>query len=374
MALSFGKIVSAIAKSNVGLSSFKRGFSVSSGNRYGKQITIRDAMNSAIDEEMDRDERVIVLGEEVGQYDGAYKITRNLLKKYGENRVIDTPITEMGFSGLAVGAAMAGLRPICEFMTFNFAMQGIDHVVNSAAKTNYMSAGEVTVPIVFRGPNGAAAGVAAQHSQCFASWYANCPGLKVVSPYSPEDHRGLFKAAVRDNDPVVFLENEMLYGAAMDISDEALGNDFTLPFGVAKVEREGKHITLVSHTRFVGVCLDAANVLAQRHGIECEVINLRSIRPLDLTNEVHKSVVKTNNLITVEGGWVTCGVGSEIAARVVESGTFAHLDHPVVRLTGADVPMPYSKPLEDRCLPTPEDVIKAVRRVVTPAKVASTGS
>ena len=281
------------------------------------QLTVRDALNSAIDEEMERDEKVFVMGEEVAQYDGAYKVTRGLWRKYGDKRVIDTPITEMGFAGIATGAAFAGLRPVCEFMTFNFAMQAIDHIINSAAKTFYMSAGSVAVPIVFRGPNGAAVGVAAQHSQCFAAWYAHCPGLKVVSPYSSEDCRGLLKSAIRDSDPVVFLENELLYGVSMDISEEALAKDFLIPIGKAKIEKTGSNITLVAHSKAVGTCLEAAKQLATS-GIDAEVINLRSLRPLD-AETVIKSVMKTNHLVTVEQGWPQHGVGAEIIARTSES-------------------------------------------------------
>merc|ERR1711976_770066 len=309
-----------------------------------KQLTVRDALNSAIDEELERDDRVFVMGEEGAQYDGAYKVTRGLWKKYGDKRVIDTPITEMGFAGIAVGAAMAGLRPVCEFMTFNFSMQAIDQVINSAAKTFYMSAGTVPVPIVFRGPNGAAAGVAAQHSQCYAAWYGHCPGLKVVSPFSSEDAKGLLKAAIRDDDPVVVLENELMYGTPFEMSDEALSEDFLIPIGKAKIEREGKHITLVAHSKPVGLCLEAAKEL-EGMGVECEVINLRSIRPMD-DETIIKSVMKTNHLITVEGGWPQFGVGAEICARIVESQAFNYLDAPIVRVTGADVPMPYAKTLE----------------------------
>nr|XP_023011538.1 pyruvate dehydrogenase E1 component subunit beta, mitochondrial [Leptinotarsa decemlineata] len=327
-----------------------------------KQMTVRDALNSAMDEEMERDEKVFILGEEVAQYDGAYKVTRGLWKKYGDKRVIDTPITEMGFAGIATGAAMAGLRPVCEFMTFNFAMQAIDHIINSAAKTFYMSAGRVNVPIVFRGPNGAAAGVAAQHSQCFAAWYAHCPGLKVISPYNSEDCKGLLKAAIRDPDPVVFLENEILYGVQYPMSDEALSKDFVLPIGKAKVQRPGKHITIVAHSKAVETSLEAAKELAGK-GIEAEVINLRSIRPLD-TETIVKSVVKTNHLISVEQGWPTCGVGAEILARIMESEAFFHLDQPALRITGADVPMPYTKSLETACLPHAKDVVEAVKKLL----------
>lgn len=270
-----------------------------------------------MDEEMERDEKVFIIGEEVAQYDGAYKVTKGLWRKYGDKRVIDTPITEAGFAGMSVGAAFYGMRPICEFMTFNFAMQAIDHIINSAAKTFYMSAGAVAVPIVFRGPNGAAAGVAAQHSQCFAAWYAHCPGLKVLTPYSAEDAKGLLKAAIRDPDPVVFLENEILYGVPFDVSDDVLSKDFVLPIGKAKIERPGDRVTIVGYSKSVGTALDAANLLAAE-GINAEVINLRSVRPLDFET-IANSVTKTNHLITVENGWPTCGVGAEICARIIES-------------------------------------------------------
>ncbi|KAL7986227.1 hypothetical protein Chor_011393 [Crotalus horridus] len=301
----------------------QRGFR-SSGSAAA-QVTVRDALNQALDEEIERDEKVFLLGEEVAQYDGAYKISRGLWKKYGDKRVIDTPISEMGFTGIAVGAAMAGLRPVCEFMTFNFSMQAIDQIINSAAKTYYMSSGLVPVPIVFRGPNGASAGVAAQHSQCFAAWYGHCPGLKVVSPWSAEDARGLLKASIRDDNP-------------------------------------GTHITLASHSRPVSHCLEAAAVLA-KDGVECEVINLRSIRPLDIET-VETSIMKTNNLVTVEGGWPQFGVGAEICARIMEGPAFNHLDAPVVRVTGADVPMPYAKILEENCIPQVKDIIFAVKKTL----------
>lgn len=349
-----------ILKRTVGLA-FRRSFSVSH-NLNAKQLTVRDALNSAMDEEMERDDRVFVVGEEVARYDGAYKITRGLWKKYGDKRVVDTPITEMGFAGLAVGSALGGLRPICEFMTFNFAMQAIDHLINSAAKTMYMSAGLYNVPIVFRGPNGAAAGVAAQHSQCFAAWYGSCPGLKVISPYNAEDARGLLKAAIRDPDPVVFLENELLYGTAFPISDEALSKDFVLPIGKAKIERPGKHVTIVAHSKGVEVGLEAANLLAGQ-GIECEVINLRSIRPLDEATII-SSLKKTNHLITLEQGWPGFGVGAEICARVMESEGFYHLDAPIIRVTGADVPMPYARSLEAAALPQSKDVVLAVKKIL----------
>merc|ERR1711976_723158 len=338
-----GLILRSFLGRNGALKSQSRNLSTTAALK-GKQLTVRDALNMALDEEIANDERVFVMGEEVAQYDGAYKVTRGLWKKYGDKRVIDTPITEMGFAGIAVGAAMAGLRPVCEFMTFNFSMQAIDQVINSAAKTFYMSAGTVPVPIVFRGPNGAAAGVAAQHSQCYAAWYGHCPGLKVVSPYSSEDAKGLLKTAIRDNDPVVVLENELMYGTPFEMSDEALSEDFLIPLGKAKVEREGKHVTLVAHSKPVGLCLEAAKEL-EGQGVQCEVINLRSIRPMD-DQTIIKSVMKTNHLITVEGGWPQFGVGAEICARIIESPAFNYLDAPIVRVSGADVPMPYAKTLE----------------------------
>ncbi|XP_033875563.1 pyruvate dehydrogenase E1 component subunit beta, mitochondrial-like [Acipenser ruthenus] len=324
------------------------------------QVTVRDALTQAMDEELERDERVFLMGEEVAQYDGAYKVSRGLWKKYGDKRIIDTPITEMGFAGIAVGSAMAGLRPICEFMTFNFSMQAIDQIINSAAKTSYMSAGLQSVPIVFRGPNGHSAGVAAQHSQCFAAWYGHCPGLKVLSPWSAEDAKGLLKAAIRDDNPVVFLENELLYGVAFEVSEEAQSKDFVVPIGKAKVERQGTRITLVSHSRYVGHCLDAAAVLA-KEGIECEVINLRSIRPLDMET-IESSVAKTNHLVTVEGGWPQFGVGAEICARIMEGPAFNYLDAPVIRVTGVDIPMPYAKILEDNSVPQIKDIIISVKK------------
>merc|ERR1712212_1014579 len=302
------------------------------------------------------------MGEEVAQYDGAYKVTRGLWKKYGDKRVIDTPITEMGFTGMAVGAAFNNLRPILEFMTFNFSMQAIDQVINSAAKTFYMSGGTVNVPIVFRGPNGCAKGVAAQHSQCFAAWYAHCPGLKVVSPYDSEDCKGLLKASVRDPDPVVFLENELMYGTAFDVDDKVLDPEFILPIGKAKIMRAGTDVTLVAHSIGVGFAVDAAAELA-KEGISAEVINLRSIRPLDM-DTVNQSIMKTNHLITVEGGWPQHGIGAEISAQVVEGPAFHYLDAPIIRVAGADVPMPYAKSLEMRATPQAEDVVKAVKKVL----------
>lgn len=327
-----------------------------------KQVTVRDALNMAMDEEMERDDRVFLMGEEVARYDGAYKVSRGLWKKYGDSRVYDTPITEMGFTGMAVGAALHGLRPICEFMTFNFSMQSIDHVINSAAKTLYMSAGLFNCPIVFRGPNGAAVGVAAQHSQCFGAWYSHCPGLKVVSPYSSEDAKGLLKSAIRDPDPVVVLENEILYGVTMPMSDEALDKEFLVPIGKAKIERAGKHMTIVSHSRAVEVSLIAANQLSGE-GIECEVINLRSLRPLDMETVI-KSVMKTNHCITVENGWSQCGIGAEICAQFMDSEAFYYLDAPIIRCAGVDVPMPYTASLEVAAIPQTKDIIECVKTIL----------
>jgi pyruvate dehydrogenase E1 component beta subunit len=332
------------------------------GRRPKTSMTVRDALNSAMAEEIARDSRVFLLGEEVGKYEGAYKVSRGLLEKFGPQRIVDTPITEAGFAGLAVGAALYGLRPICEFMTFNFSMQAIDQVVNSAAKTLYMSGGRLNLgcPMVFRGPNGAAAGVAAQHSQCFAAWYGSVPGLKVVSPYSSSDARGLLKAAIRDDNPVVFLENEILYGRKFDVEDDVLNNDYILEIGKGVIERPGSHVTIAAHSIAVELALEAANILAQR-GIEAEVINLRSIRPLD-SELILNSLYKTNRLVTVEGGWPHFGVGAEIAAMVQERA-FDFLDAPVLRVTGADVPMPYAANLESRALPTIQNIVDAVTRL-----------
>lgn len=327
-----------------------------------QEMAVRDALNSAMEEEMHRDPKVFLMGEEVARYNGAYKVTKGLLDKFGEDRVIDTPITEQGFAGLAVGAAFAGLRPICEFMTFNFAMQAIDQIINSAGKTHYMSAGLVAAPVVFRGPNGAAAGVAAQHSQDYTAWYGQVPGLKVVSPYSSEDARGLLKAAIRDPNPVVVLENEILYGHSFPVSQEALSEDFVIPIGKAKIERSGKDVTIVSHSIGVDHGLRAADMLA-KEGIEAEVINLRSIRPLDIESVI-ESVKKTNRLVTVEGGFPAFGLGSEICAQIMESEAFDYLDAPVERVTGADIPTPYAENLEKLSFPTPEIVARVARRAL----------
>lgn len=326
------------------------------------QITVRDALNQALDEELERDDKVILIGEEVGQYQGAYKVSRGLYQKYGGKRIIDTPITEMGMGGVAVGSALSGLRPILEFMTFNFSMQAIDHVVNSAAKAYYMSGGQLTAPMVFRGPNGAASAVGAQHSQCFAAWYGSVPGLKVLAPWNSEDAKGLLKAAIRDNNPVVFLENEVMYGQSFEVADEILNDkNFVLPIGKAKVEREGTDVTIVGFSRILNWCMDAAAQM-EKEGISVEVINLRSIRPLDMETII-KSVKKTNRLITAEEGWPQSGIGAEITAQIMESEAFDYLDAPVVRVHGADIPMPYASNLEQLALPHTENIVDAIRKV-----------
>ena len=323
-----------------------------------REMTVREALRDAMAGEMRADASVFLLGEEVAQYHGAYKVSQGLLEEFGPERVVDTPITEHGFAGLAVGAAFAGLRPIVEFMTFNFAMQAIDQIINSAAKTLYMSGGQMPCPIVFRGPNGAAARVAAQHSQCFASWYAHCPGLKVVAPWSAADAAGLLRAAIRDPNPVVFLENEILYGhkSACPVSP-----DFVLPIGKAKIERAGTDVTIVAFSIMVGVALQAADMLAGE-GIEAEVINLRSLRPLD-TESIVASVKKTNRIVSVEEGWPFAGIGAEITMQVVEQ-CFDWLDAPPQRVHGVDVPLPYAANLEKLALPQPGWVVDAVRRTI----------
>merc|ERR1719365_361219 len=327
-----------------------------------KPVTVRDALNMAMDEEMERDDRVFLMGEEVAEYDGAYKVSKGLWKKYGNKRVIDTPITEIGFAGIGVGAAFNGIKPIVEFMTWNFSMQAIDHVINSAAKTLAMSGGGLNVPIVFRGPNGFAAGVAAQHSQCFAAWYAHCPGLKVICPYDSEDCKTLLKAAIRDPDPVCFLENELMYGTAFEMSGEALSKDHVGEIGKAKIQKAGKDITSVAHSIGVHFAMQAAEELAKT-GISAEVVNLRSIRPLDM-DTVNESVMKTNHCITVEGGWPQHGVGAEVCSRVIEGPAFHYLDAPVIRVTGADVPMPYTHSLEIAAVPQPPVIVQAVKKVL----------
>jgi len=315
-----------------------------------------------MDEEMARDPTVFLIGEEVAAYQGAYKVSKGLFQKYGPDRVVDTPITEPGFAGLGVGAAMNGMRPIVEFMTFNFSMQAIDHVVNSAAKQLYMSAGDINVPIVFRGPNGAAAAVAAQHSQCFGAWYSSVPGLKVVSPYSSEDAKGLLKSAIRDDNPVVVLENELLYGVSFPMSEAAMRDDFLVPIGKAKIERAGTDVTLVSFSKAVGKCLEAADVLATK-GYKAEVINLLSLRPMD-RDAIINSVIKTHRLVTVEDGWPQSGVGAEIISVVTESPAFDYLDAPAIRLTGVDVPMPYANNLETAALPQVDNIVRAALKAL----------
>ena len=321
-------------------------------------LTLREALRDAMAEEMRRDPRVFVMGEEVAEYQGAYKVTQGLLEEFGASRVIDTPITEYGFAGIGTGAAMGGLRPIIEFMTFNFAMQAIDHIVNSAAKTNYMSGGQMRCPIVFRGPNGAAARVGAQHSQNYAPWYASVPGLIVICPYDAADAKGLLKAAIRCEDPVVFLENELLYGRTFEVPQ--LG-DHVLPIGKARIMREGSDITIVSYSIGVGMALEAAEKLAGE-GIEAEVIDLRTIRPLDKAT-VLASLAKTNRLVVAEEGWPTCSVGSEILAICMEEG-FDDLDAPVLRITNEDVPMPYAANLEKLALLNADKITAGVKHVL----------
>ncbi len=323
-----------------------------------KPTTVREALRDAMALELRRDDKVFLIGEEVAQYQGAYKISQGLLDEFGPKRVIDTPITEHGFTGMSVGAALNGLKPIVEFMTFNFAMQAMDHIINSAAKTLYMSGGQMGCPIVFRGPNGAAARVAAQHSQCYASWYAHVPGLKVVAPWSSADAKGLLRAAIRDPNPVIMLENEILYGHTFDCPTD---EDFILPLGRAKVERVGQHVTIVAFSIMVGVALKAAEALAEQ-GIEAEVINLRSLRPFD-TATVVESVKKTNRLVSVEEGWPFAGIGAEVAMQVIEHA-FDWLDAPPVRVHGLDVPLPYAANLEKLALPQPDWVVDAVKKLV----------
>ncbi len=323
-----------------------------------RAVTVREALRDAMASEMRADDDVFLLGEEVAEYQGAYKVSQGMLEEFGARRVIDTPITEHGFTGMAVGAALTGLKPIVEFMTFNFAMQAIDQVINSAAKTLYMSGGQMGCPIVFRGPNGAASRVAAQHSQCYASWYAHVPGLKVVAPYSAADAKGLLRAAIRDPNPVIVLENELLYGQSFECPTDP---DFVLPIGRAKVEREGSHVTIVAFSIMVGVALKAAEILAGQ-GIEAEVINLRSLRPLD-TATIVDSVRKTNRLVSVEEGWPFAGIGAEVAMQVVEHA-FDWLDAPPVRVTGLDVPLPYAANLEKLALPQPDWIVDAVRKLL----------
>jgi pyruvate dehydrogenase E1 component beta subunit len=320
-------------------------------------MTVRDALRDAMAEEMRRDESVFLMGEEVAEYQGAYKVSQGLLQEFGARRVVDTPITEHGFTGLGVGAAFGGLKPIVEFMTFNFAMQAIDQIINSAAKTLYMSGGQMGCPIVFRGPNGIAARVAAQHSQCYASWYAHVPGLKVVAPYTGADHKGLLKSAIRDPNPVIFLEHELVYGQHFDVPVEG---DFTVPIGRARIARPGKDVTIIAFSRMVQVALDAAEKLAGE-GISAEIIDLRTIRPLDIETIV-ASVKKTNRIVSVEEGWAVAGIGAEIAALVMEHA-FDWLDAPLQRVAGKDVPLPYAANLEHLAVPQAADIVAAAKGV-----------
>jgi len=319
-------------------------------------IAYREALNQAMREEMQRDENVFLMGEEVGAYNGAYKVTKGLLSEFGAKRVLDTPITELGFTGLGVGAAMAGLRPIVEVMTFNFSLLAIDQIVNSAAKMLYMSGGQCGVPLVVRGPGGAGHQLAAQHSQALESWFCHVPGLKVVMPSTPADAKGLLKSSIRDNSPVIFIESELLYGLKGEVPE----GEYTIPLGVAEVKRPGKDVTLIAHSKMVHVALEAAQEL-EGEGIDAEVIDPRTLRPLD-TDTILQSVKKTNRVVVVEEGWYYCGVGSQIV-DTIQHQAFDYLDAPVLRVTGADVPMPYSKPLEHLCAPDKARVIDAVHRV-----------
>ncbi len=321
------------------------------------QITVREALQSAMSQEMKRDDKVFILGEEVARYQGAYKVTQGLLQEFGEKRVVDTPITEHGFAGLAIGAAFGGLRPIVEFMTFNFAMQAFDQIVNSAAKTNYMSGGQLGCPIVFRGPNGAAARVGAQHSQNFAAIYSHIPGLKVVAPYSAEDAKGLLVSAIRDDNPVIFLENEIMYGRTFEVPD----NVDPIEIGKARIMRQGSDITILAFSLQVGMAMDAAEILAQ-NGIDAEVIDLRTIKPLDEA-AILESVRKTNRLICVEEGWFFSGIGATISSIVVRDA-FDYLDAPPEIVSGKDVPLPYAENLEKMALPTIDDIVFAAKRAM----------
>ena len=320
-------------------------------------ITVREALRNAMAEEMRADKSVFVMGEEVAEYQGAYKVTQGLLDEFGDKRVYDTPITEHGFAGIGIGAAFGNLKPIVEFMTFNFAMQAMDQIINSAAKTLYMSGGQMGCPIVFRGPNGAASRVAAQHSQCYASWYAHCPGLKVVSPWSSKDAKGLLKSAIRDPDPVIFLENEVMYGQSFSCPDD---DNFTLPIGKANIEKEGNDVTIIAFSIMVGKSLEAAEILKDKN-INAEVINLRTLRPLDI-DTIIESVKKTNRVVTCEEGFPFSGIGAEISALITEKA-FDWLDAPVVRVTGKDVPMPYAANLEKLALPQVDDIVSASAQV-----------
>ena len=330
---------------------------INNNNEVSSFISVREALRNAMAEEMRLDKNVFVMGEEVAEYEGAYKVTQGLLNEFGEKRVYDTPITEHGFAGIGIGAAFGNLKPIVEFMTFNFAMQAMDQIINSAAKTLYMSGGQMGCPIVFRGPNGAASRVAAQHSQCYASWYAHCPGLKVVAPWSSMDAKGLLKAAIRDPDPVIFLENEVMYGQSFDCPNDL---DFILPIGKANIEKEGSDVTIIAFSIMVGKSIEAADILKEK-GINAEVINLRTLRPLDIET-ILTSVKKTNRVVTCEEGFPFAGIGAEISA-VISENVFDWLDAPVTRVTGKDVPMPYAANLEKLALPQVDDIINACLKV-----------
>ena len=330
-------------------------------------MTVREAINSAMEDEIRRDPKVFLLGEEVAQFDGSYKVSKGLWKKLGSHRIWDTPICESAFSGLGVGAAMYGLRPIIEFMTWNFAMQAMDQLINSCAKGCYMTGSELnSCPIVFRGLNGPTAGAGAQHSQCFAAWYGNVPGVKVVSPWNCEDARGLLKSSIRDNNPIIFLESELMYSVPFEFDKKIMDTEFLLPIGKAKIERPGKDVTIVSYSKMVGVSLEGAKLLADKYGINAEVINLRTIRPMDRP-AIIESVKKTGHIVSVEDGWPQSGIGAEISAIMMEQ-CYDYLDAPHERLTGADIPMPYSLPLERAAIPQPHNVVNAVLRVLNKKK------
>ncbi|CDM34926.1 hypothetical protein DTO013E5_3173 [Penicillium roqueforti] len=351
------RLASTALRSNIRQSAcapsiLRRGYATETGT---KEVTVRDALNEALAEELEREKKCYIIGEEVAQYNGAYKVTRGLLDRFGPKRVIDTPITEAGFCGIAVGSALAGLHPVCEFMTFNFAMQAIDQIINSGARTHYMSGGIQPCNITFRGPNGFAAGVAAQHSQDFSGWYGSIPGLKVVSPWSSEDAKGLLKAAIRDPNPVVVLENELLYGQHFPMSEAAQKNDFVIPIGKAKIERPGKDLTIVCISRCVGLSLDAAAELKEKYGVDAEVINLRSIKPLDVETII-ASLKKTGRILAVESGYPMYGLSSEILAQCMEYG-FDYLTAPAVRVTGAEVPTPYAAGLEAMAFPQVDTIV-----------------
>lgn len=325
------------------------------------KISVRDALRDAMAEEMRIDKDVFILGEEVAEYQGAYKVTQGLLQEFGSKRVVDTPITEHGFAGLSIGAAFVGLKPIVEFMTFNFSMQAIDQIINSAAKTRYMSGGQIICPIVFRGPNGAAARVGAQHSQCYASWYAHIPGLKVIAPYSADDCKGLLKAAIRDPNPVIFLENELMYGKFHEVEEEKLHKDYVVDIGVSRLWRKGTDVTIIAFSLQVENALLAAEQL-EKDGINAEVLDLRTLRPIDI-NGIVRSVKKTNRVVVVEEGWHFAGIGAEIS-MIINENAFDYLDAPVVRVTAKDVPLPYARNLEKLALPNADDIAAAVKSIL----------